>query len=287
MGKWQLGHVISAALLVGAIIGILQPAYSTDIGLTQIFLSLFHPGWNQEFLMRWLLVLALLAAIYMIVLQFIYRNTPITVIFTKLTVELGPNGSAVFRREQLLRANQPKVTAYMSRHGPSAPQGKILTERISVSAYCSGWDAKDTIELRMSGAQVEILHIFDRPMPFSWYMPLIPTWILNREPNRLFKFVRKNVVQRRDEVHYDQEFNVSQPMMNFTKVGRYQHFNLSIEVSFGNVAPQNFKVREIQNSGVFDMQFEQKPNNVRVVRLEKMTAGTVRITWSPPAIGAA
>jgi hypothetical protein len=68
-------------------------------------------------------------------------------------------------------------------------------------------------------------------------------------------------------------------MMNFTKVGRYQHFNLCIELNFGNVSPQNFK-GEIQNSGVFDM---QKPNNIRVVRIEKMRAGTIRITWTPPA----
>jgi hypothetical protein len=41
---------------------------------------------------------------------------------------------------------------------------------------------------------VEVLHIFDEPLPFSRYMPLIPTWILRCDPDRLFKFM--NVVQR-------------------------------------------------------------------------------------------
>jgi hypothetical protein len=69
---------------------------------------------------------------------------------------------------------------------------------------------------------VEVLHIFDEPLPFSWYMPLIPTWILQRDPDGLFKFIRKNVVQLRDEVHCESEFYVSRPVMNFHRGWRYQ-----------------------------------------------------------------
>jgi hypothetical protein len=285
MKNWQLGHIISAGLLIGTIIGILQPAYSTDIGLTQLFMTLFHPGWNQEFLMRWLLVLAFAAAVYMITLQYIYRNTPITVIFTKLSVTFDTAGGAIFTREQLLRANQPNVTAYISKHGASSPTGRVVLESISASAYCSGWQGNDITELRPSGGTVEVLHIFTRPLPFSWYMPLIPTWILHREPEHLFKFIRKNVVQRRDEIHYENEFNVALPMMNFSQGLRYQHFNLSIHVNFGAAPFTDFKVREIQNNGLIDLQYEQLPNNVRVVRVDRMTTGTIRITWTRPQAG--
>jgi hypothetical protein len=273
MRNWQMGPIIGFALLISSIVGLVQPSLTNT--------SLFHPEWSQEFLQKWILVFVFVAAIYMIVLQYIYRNTPITVISTDLTVTFGPDGSATFVREQLLRANQPRVTAYMSKHGPSSPNGKVDQTSITARAFCNGWHPGDSIELRTIGGTVEALHLFTQPLPFKWYMPLIPTWILNREPERLFSFVRKNVVKRHDKMRYETEFNVEKPMMNFTQAGRYQHLNLSIRLEFGAVQVQDFKVREIQNNGVIELQHEQDANNVRVVRVDKMTTGIIRITWTP------
>jgi hypothetical protein len=274
-----IGHVVAFVLLMGTVIGILQPAYSTDISLTHILISLFHPAWTQEFLMRWLLVIGFGFACYLITLQFIYRNTPITVISTKVVTSFDKNGGAVQRRTQLLRANQPNVTAHMSTHAPSAPTGKIIKEKAKADAICYDWPGSSCIELRPLGAGYEMLHIFDEPLPFIWYMPLIPTWILNREPQRLFKFIRRRVVVRRDEMHYVDEYKIDQPTMNFTQTGIYRHFNLSIRLEFNDLQFTNFRVQQIQNNGVLNVQFDPESENVRVVTIDKMTVGTIRISW--------
>jgi hypothetical protein len=275
-----IGHVVAFVLLMGTVIGILQPAYSTDIGLTHILISLFHPAWSQEFLMRWLLVIGFGFACYLITLQFIYRNTPITVVSTKVVTSFDKDGGAVHKRTQLLRANQPNVTAHISTHAPGAPNGKIIKEKARADALCYEWPGASYIELRaLGGGGYEMLHIFDKPLPFSWYMPLIPTWILNREPERLFKFIRRRVVIRRDEMHYVDEYKIDQPTMNFTQAGRYRHYNLSIRLEFNDLAFRNFRVQEIQNNGVLNMQFDPESESVRVVRVDKMRAGTIRISW--------
>jgi hypothetical protein len=275
-----VGNVLAFVLLMATVIGILQPAYSTDISLTHILLSLFHPAWTQEFLMRWLLVIGFISACYLIMLQFIYRNIPITVVSTEIVTTFGANGSGVQKRTQRLRANRRNVTAYISNHAPSALTGKIIRDQMRAEAFCHDWPATSHVEIRAMGSGFEMLHIFDRPLPFSWYIPLIPIWILNRDPNRLFKFIRNKVVMRRDEIHYVGEFNSEQPLMNFTQAGRYHHYNLSIRLEFNELPFTNFQAREIQNNGVLNIQFESESENVRIVRVDKMITGTIRISWS-------
>ena len=279
MKNWRVGHLINVVLLVGTVIGILQPAWSNDIGLTQIILSLFHPSWSQEFLMRWLLVLAFIALSYSAFIHLIFRNVPLTIISTKMKVTFGDDGAALIDREQLLRANQPNVTAYFTSHSPSAPNGSLLRDRMTASVYCHGWGVKDELELRGNEKKLEALHIFDKPLPYAWYMPLIPSFILNRDPSRLPKFLRKYVIVRKNEVYYLNEFNVPDPVMNFVPAGRYQHFNLTVELQFPHGIPNNFRAREIKNNGVTDIQPQQTANNCMVVRIDKVGAGTIRISW--------
>ena len=278
MRNLRWGPTINVVLLVGAVIGILQPAYSSDIGLTQITLSLFHPSWTQEFLMRWLLVIAFFALSYSAFIQFIFRNLPITIISTELSVRFGPNGQALMKRKQLLRANQPNVTAYFNSHGATASKGSISRDKIRGSVYCQDWNTNDSLELRGTEKKLEVLHIFSNPLPYAWYMPLVPTWILNRDPQRLFKYLRKYVVTRESEVQYENEF-ADDPVMNFTSAGRYQHFNLSIMLEFERSLPKNFKVREIRNNGVTDLTPQKTSEKSIALRVDKVSASTIRITW--------
>jgi hypothetical protein len=282
MQRRQYASLINVVLIAGTVVGILHPAYtSSDTSLTQILLSLFHPEWSQTFLMRWVLVLAFSAGVYVFAIRYIYRNIPITIISTDLTVTFGPDGSATLSRNQLLRANQPNVTAYFSRHGPSAPNGSVPMDRIRADAFCRDWDCANEVELRQIGQTVELLHIFDSGLPFRWYMPLIPAWILNRDPARLFPWVGRYIVRRSDEVHYQNEFGGPQPIMEFTQAGRYQHFNLTIRIHFLEV-PADFKVRGIKNNGVLKLQYENPKNHnglVRTIHVPRMATGAIRITW--------
>lgn len=86
MFGYGLGRIINVVLIIGTAtaIGILQPAFSEGTGFTQIVVSLFNFQWTQEFLMKWLLVLAFLAACYTLFTSIIFRNIPITIISTKI-----------------------------------------------------------------------------------------------------------------------------------------------------------------------------------------------------------
>jgi hypothetical protein len=90
MSKYSLGRILNIALIVGTLIGILEPAFSHEnIGLTQIILSLFEPEWTQRFLMRWLLALSFAASCYAFIIGMIFRNIPITIIWTKIEVRFA------------------------------------------------------------------------------------------------------------------------------------------------------------------------------------------------------
>lgn len=284
MRNWRWATIINVVLLIGTIVGILQPAYSSNLSLTQILLSLLHPSWTQEFLMRWLLILAFIALGYSAFIQFIFRNLPITIISTDLFIRISPNGYARMKRKQLLRANQPNVTAYFNSHAASAPTATIPTGGIVGHVYCDGWNGKGSLELRGNDKKREVMHIFSKALPYTWYMPLMPKWILNRDPSKLFKFVRRYVVTRETEVRYENEFN-HEPMMNFNSTGRYQHFNLNITIEFsGQTIPSNFKVREIRNNGVTDLMHQNKSDNTVGIRVDKVSASTIRITWDAPHV---
>jgi len=175
--KSTLVSIINVALILGTIIGILQPAFSTNIGLTQIILSLFYPEWTQEFLMRWLLVIVLIASCYSFLVRMIFRKTPLSVIWTEAAIKFQKrDGSEVISyKEQLLRANQPSVTAFFNSYTVGSTKGKLPHNRIESSAYCAG----DNIDhyLDISGKETgttEIIHIFKNSLPYIWYMPLIP-----------------------------------------------------------------------------------------------------------------
>jgi hypothetical protein len=46
--------------------------------------------------------------------------------------------------------------------------------------------------------------------------------------------------------------------------------------------PPNFKAREIRNNGVTDVQFDQSDSQRVIVRVDKVGAAVLRITWDNP-----
>lgn len=280
--------IINVALILGTIIGILQPACSTNIGLTQIILSLFHPEWTQEFLMRWGLVIVLVASCYMFVIRMMFRNTPLSVIWTEAEVNfLKQDGSEVkSHRKQLLRANQPNVTACFNRHTVSSANGKTPHNRIELAAYCVNTKLNDYSDIsgNETGA-TDIIHIFRTPLPYKWYMPLIPKFVINRHYDRIPMFIRKYLVLRYLFVVYENEYNVRKPVIDLKSDSvAYQHFNLRVTIDFGEgTIPSDLTVRRLNNSGcgVIDVLFEKRPaDHCVVIRLDKMTIETLRITWT-------
>jgi hypothetical protein len=66
-----------------------------------------------------------------------------------------------------------------------------------------------------------------------------------------------------------------------TTSGLYHHFNMMIEINFDQrPIPDSLRVRRIQNNGVTDVNFEKRPNNLVVMRIDRMRTETLRITWT-------
>jgi hypothetical protein len=284
MSKYNFGRIANLALIVGTLIGILEPAFSHEnIGLTQIVLSLFEPHWTQQFLMRWLLALTFIASCYSLATGIIFRNIPITIIWTRVQVRfMDEFGERVeLHREQLLRANQPDVTAYFSTHSPTSG-GHVPHDQITASVYCESCNLNDRIEVTGSETgKTELVHVFGTPLPYRWYMPLIPAWALNQEYSRLPKFIRRYVVIRRNKIVYCDEYLGPKPVMSFSSTsGRYHQFNMQLEVAFHGPVPDSLKIMRIKNNGVIDVHSERRPDNSVVVRLDKMRTETLRISWN-------
>jgi hypothetical protein len=199
--KGRYGHLVNWAVLVAAIVGIIYPAFFDErLGLTQIFVSLFEPKLTLGFAMRWLSVVLLCGAAYILVTGWAYRNLPISVIWTKLDIHFdAADGSRVrIEREQALRANQPEVSAYFMQCRPTSENGRIPEASISGSVYCGNLNYQDRLDLHGNDARgFEVMHLFGAALPFAWYMPLIPVWLLNREPDRLFGSFKKKIPVRR------------------------------------------------------------------------------------------
>jgi hypothetical protein len=92
----NLGKLFTLILLIGTVIGILQPAFLENKSLTQIIVSLLEPEATQGFMMRWLLLLGMLGSAYILIIDRLYRNLPITVVRTRYElVFIEEDGSIV------------------------------------------------------------------------------------------------------------------------------------------------------------------------------------------------
>jgi hypothetical protein len=290
MFRFGFGRIFNILLILGTLIGILEPAFSENIGLTQIILSLFEPHWNQQFLMRWLLAISFGASCNAFAVSMVFRNIPITIIWTKIDVRFADvEGRRVeLHREQLLRANQPGVTAYFSSHTPTSG-GTVPHDQIRATIYCEACNINDRVEVTGSEqGKTELVHVFGTALPYKWYMPLIPASFLNRDYNRLPKWIRKFVAVRTNVVVYKDEYSGAKPVMNFSSIsGRYHQFNLSFQIHFNQrPIPDSLRIMRIQNNGVLDAHFERRPDNTVGIHLDTMHTDTLRIVWQQnPATG--
>lgn len=117
----RLKQLVGWVVLLAAIIGIIYPAFFDQrLSLTQILISLADfNNVSIGFLMRWLYVIIVIGTGYILITNWLYRNLPISVIWTRLDLHFdAADGSQVrIEREQALRANQPGVTAYFMGNG--------------------------------------------------------------------------------------------------------------------------------------------------------------------------
>jgi hypothetical protein len=281
----RYGRLLNWAVLVAAVIGIIYPAFFDErLSLTQILISLIDfQSVTLGFMMRWLSVIVLCGAAYILITNWLYRNLPISVIWTRVDVYFdSPDGSRVrVDREQALRANQPGVTAYFLSCKPNAENGRVSERDITGSVHCGDVAFQDHIDLHGTETRgYEIMHTFGTALPYAWYMPLTPVWVLNRQPERLLKCFKRKVPIRRMSITYTNEFNVPKATMSFIAAIYPQH-NVSIYFHFpqGN-AVRNLQAKRIKSNGVVDVRPRDQGNSNFLLYLDRLENETLRITWT-------
>jgi hypothetical protein len=83
----QFWRIVNVVLIVGTVIGILQPALFEQKPFGDLVRSLYSPNTSQEFLMRWLLIFLLFAFIYILIIDIVYKRQGLTIVRTILECE--------------------------------------------------------------------------------------------------------------------------------------------------------------------------------------------------------
>ncbi len=170
-------RTLNVVLVIGTALGIVYPAFlDPNITFTHLIVSLVHPDWSLGFISRWLIVLLFLASVYALIVGRIYRRVPITILSNNIEIKyLNADGSrVVVQKEQTLRANQRNVTAFINRHSPTSG-GRVPKNEISASIF-AGDDLDDHLEIYgQENRSLETIHMFKRPLPYGWFMPLMET----------------------------------------------------------------------------------------------------------------
>lgn len=268
-------------LAIGGLIGILEPAFFENKTLTQTIFSLFQPEASLGFWMRWLLVILFLGVVYILIIDFVFKGKPITVLRTILNVKfLDNDGSLVkYEREQTLRPNRPGVTAIFSQHSPD--YGKIKGDEISATIYTR--DKEINTEIEKYGTDdrgYEVLQIFSPSLPYSWYMPLVPVLFLKGDYNNLIRIFRKNLVVRRSTQMYENEFDVENPGIEL-RAEFYTQLNISVNIKFSKSRPPTLKFRKIQDIGVTDLPPDYPDGKTAAVHVPRLRLGeAIKITWT-------
>ncbi|MER9944452.1 hypothetical protein NKJ70_21325 [Mesorhizobium sp. M0092] len=280
----RLSTLLSLVLVAGGGIGILYPAlFDEKIGLTQIVISLFHPEMTQAFAMRWVLLFLLFCGLYVIVLTFYNRNRPVTVLNATIKVSLANKewDQTVVDGTFVLRANHPNVTSYKTTHSPD--YGSLVLETMSADVFCEAFNLTSEVELnKVEGDGIELLQLFSKPLPSSWYMALVPPYFVSRSYDDLPHFFRKKLVKRKTRLTYMNEHNVELPAMRF-QAPNYNFMSMHIIMEFPTEAlPKLLKARRENNSALTDIPIEvvQNAYHVRVNRLAK--SEIIRISWRRP-----
>ena len=286
--KGGLASLLKWVILIAGVAGILYPALiegphgAPPESVSQAVLSIFlNPELSQTYFMRVLCLVVVICGGYIILISFWYRDTPITVVKTSINATFNHDLSrADIHREQIMRANRRDVTAYFTSSIPSSLSGCTPKSEITMDVFCQGMDATLTSfhSVGSDESGYAITHYFGAPLPYRWYMPLIPNWALNKRPEDLPGFIRNNLVIRRQRVVYVNEYNVDEPSMSFT-VHRYPHMNFLLELHFPHDVPKSLIAERVIANGVIKVWYEAFTSKSARIRVDKMRSETLRVRW--------
>jgi hypothetical protein len=285
----RFGPLVSATIFVAALAGIIYPAFiEVPSGAirppspTQILVGLFlQPELTLAYFMRVLFFVAVLISAYIFVVNLMYRNLPITVVQTRIKMDFSPDyAHAVIRREQILRANQPNVTAYRTEIRPIAAGTTPRTD-INVGLYCPDQNVAFNEPPLFKGSDqtgYEVLQRFGRNMPYKWYVSLIPSCFLRGDLDRMIGPIKNNLVKRTQTSVYKDAFLNPDPTMSFIAAS-YPQRNISMELNFQGKVPSTFYAIRIKNNGVVDVKTDNSSDNSRKLSVDSLQNEALRFGW--------
>lgn len=204
---WESGKKLHALLLALATIGVavwkeVQPGLESATFKSAMSFAGGH--WTS---------FALAAVTLYWIVDFIRtEKMPLSVVSSKIVVTFNdPEGRSVdVYREQFIRARRPNVTASLMEF--VADYGSVMFKERDIEARVADW-AKERITLSVwrRNKSVQMVHLFDAPLPFPAYSPFIPDWVIGLAVdtwgfNELPSFLRSLLLYKRTKVTYRDEY---------------------------------------------------------------------------------
>src|SRR5262249_51364523 len=155
------------------------------------------------------------------------------------------------KRDQILRANRRGVTAFFTTHSATTPNGKLPRAEISMETFWAAGQLNDRFEISGTDKKIEVIHIFGRPLPYAWFMPLVPLWFLKGEYHAILRSFRSFVINRRSRVLYEDEFSADRVMEFQADIYPIKYFVVCLDFSQTQMPPRNkIAGMRIKNHGV-------------------------------------
>ena len=226
---------------------------------------------------------------YTAIITFKYRNLPLSVLNPTVTVQFDkPDGSVVtLTRDQQIRAYQPDVTAYYMDARPY-PGGTIDPAEIRCWLNTTNYPIKERTEISGTpGSPIELIHSFDPPLPFAWYLPLIPDRMLLIRQNLLPKFLQKFVVRQWVRIVYRNDFNQLGSFFEL-RSSRYPSKLLTVKLCFDpkrmpsleDIVARRIVVDGVRLETVHEI--EESASCVYEIRADRLLGERLRISWTLP-----
>ena len=163
-----------------------------------------------------------------------FRHAPLTLLASRIELLFKNGGKeTTIRRTLRIRANRPGVTAYFAQMSVDKNDASFADGSFTARLINKVDGDKNKVKLHKIGSNrsVDILVNFDNPLPHSWLLPFIPSFILRFErkhlPGFLRKYVTELVVEATTENEYDGVNNRYQ-----VRSTRYNHQSVEIELDF-------------------------------------------------------
>lgn len=249
--RGEFWRTLEFILTIAGIAGIIFPAFleAPRPTISEAIVSLFHPALTFIFVARWLSIIPILLAIYIAIIRWIYRDLPISIIWMRVDVYFSKaDGSEIkFERRQALRANQGGVSAYYQEISPSSENGRAPEQGFEHSIIC-GNKTFHKADLDFDGDEkrgYKITHEFGESLPYSKFLHVIPTFMISRDPQRLWSFFKNRIPMRTMSVTFIDEFNVPKPSISIT-ASVYAHHKLELHLHFpSGVTPKKLRARRM------------------------------------------